>query len=157
MLVQVSAALVLIQLPKNVPGKAEDIPSTWTSTTYMGNLDGVPGFWPWPGPTLASCYGHLGSEQGNLSRAFQINIFKRFYLKISHFKQIVFSNATGATNMYNFTQISRSNFRVPILHTTWAVSTPCAGPLLLATDSLGKGDFIKNKNQTLLYLIIFLF
>lgn len=50
----VSAALLLIQIPANDPGKAaEDGPNTQTITTHLGDQNGVPVSWLWPGAALA--------------------------------------------------------------------------------------------------------
>lgn len=44
-LLQVSAASLLTQLPTRAPWRtAVDAPSAWAHTTQVGNADGVPGF-----------------------------------------------------------------------------------------------------------------
>lgn len=54
--VQVWATL----LPTDVPVKTVDGPSTWDTTTNMGDMNGVPGSWVLLGPAQTVC-GPLGS------------------------------------------------------------------------------------------------
>lgn len=53
-LVRALAALLLLQLPAQEPGKAvKRGPGAWTPGTRVGDQDGTPGSWLQPGPILA--------------------------------------------------------------------------------------------------------
>lgn len=52
MLAGVLSALLLIQLPVKVSGKAADGPSAWDPAAYTEDLGGVPGSWFLLGPAL---------------------------------------------------------------------------------------------------------
>lgn len=46
--------LLLSQCSANLPGKAEDGPSTWVPAMHVGDPRGISGLWFKPGPTLAA-------------------------------------------------------------------------------------------------------
>lgn len=51
--VSVPFALLPVQLPAGIPGKADDTTHTWILATHRGDLQEASGFWPWIGPVPA--------------------------------------------------------------------------------------------------------
>lgn len=50
----VPAALLLVQVPAKIPGKANDGLRIWAPATCLEDLNGIPNPWPWLGPAKCS-------------------------------------------------------------------------------------------------------